>query len=190
MENYYRKSSSLVQMRSCRWFELMNLNERYLFMPIFLSLSYVMKLFPNIGFIYIIWSRKRSMWLAYRFKVQLFWEGRKNLRHPPYGFEIYLLNVKTIRRMAQIFVAFSEKLNFNNKLRPKFKFQIRCSFNAFLILFLLYQKCKSVLRLIPYNFKYLCRSLGCYLFSWIASQFWNRGVITKNFRWDKANGWA
>ena len=28
----------------------------------------------------------------------------------PYGFDIYL--VKTIRRIAQIFVAFSEKLNF------------------------------------------------------------------------------
>ena len=34
------------------------------------------------------------------------------MRHPPYGFGIYLVNVKTIRRMAQIFVAFSEKLNF------------------------------------------------------------------------------
>ena len=34
------------------------------------------------------------------------------MRHPPYGFDIYLVNVKTIRRMAQIFVAFSEKLNF------------------------------------------------------------------------------
>jgi len=34
------------------------------------------------------------------------------LRHPPYGFDIYLVNVKIIRRMAQIFVAFSEKLNF------------------------------------------------------------------------------
>ena len=32
--------------------------------------------------------------------------------HPPYGFEIFLVNVKTIRRMVQIFVAFSEKLNF------------------------------------------------------------------------------
>ena len=30
----------------------------------------------------------------------------------PYGFEIYLVNVKTIRMIAQIFVAFSEKLNF------------------------------------------------------------------------------
>ena len=30
----------------------------------------------------------------------------------PYGFEIYLVNVKTIRQIAQIFVAFSEKLNF------------------------------------------------------------------------------
>ena len=40
------------------------------------------------------------------YKVQLFWEGHKNLRHPPYGFDIYLVNVKTIKRMAQILVAF------------------------------------------------------------------------------------
>ena len=31
----------------------------------------------------------------------------------PYGFEIYLVNVKTMRTIAQIFVAFSEKLNFD-----------------------------------------------------------------------------
>ena len=42
-------------------------------------------------------------------KVQLFWEGHKNR---PYGFEIYLVNIKTIRTIAQIFEAFSEKLNF------------------------------------------------------------------------------
>ena len=40
------------------------------------------------------------------FKVQLFWKGHL------YGFDIYFVNAKTIRRMAQIFVAFSEKLNF------------------------------------------------------------------------------
>ena len=34
------------------------------------------------------------------------------MRHSPDGFDIYLVNVKIIRRMAQIFVAFSEKLNF------------------------------------------------------------------------------
>ena len=34
------------------------------------------------------------------------------MRNRPYGFEIY--NVKTIRTIAQIFVAFSEKLNFNS----------------------------------------------------------------------------
>ena len=45
-------------------------------------------------------------------KVQLFWEGHKNVRNRPYDFEIYLVNVKTIRMIAQIFVAFSEKLNF------------------------------------------------------------------------------
>ena len=45
-------------------------------------------------------------------KVQLFWEGHKNERNRPYGFEIYLVNFKTIRMIAHISVAFSEKLNF------------------------------------------------------------------------------
>ena len=37
------------------------------------------------------------------------------MRNRPYGFEIYLENVKTIciRTIAHIFVDFSEKLNFN-----------------------------------------------------------------------------
>ena len=47
-------------------------------------------------------------------KVQLFWEGHKNVRNPPYGFEIYSVNIKTLRTIAQIFVALSEKLNFKN----------------------------------------------------------------------------
>ena len=45
-------------------------------------------------------------------KVQIFWEGHKNLRNLPRGFDIYLVNVKTMRKIAQIFMAFSEKLNF------------------------------------------------------------------------------
>ena len=45
-------------------------------------------------------------------KVQLLWEGHKNLCNLPHGFDIYLLNVKTMRKIAQFFVAFSEKLNF------------------------------------------------------------------------------
>ena len=47
------------------------------------------------------------------YKVQLFWEGHKNLRNRPHSFDIYLVNVKTMRTIAHIFVAFSEKLNFN-----------------------------------------------------------------------------
>ena len=43
---------------------------------------------------------------------QLFWEGQKNVRNFPHGFDIYLVNVKTMRKIAQIFVAFSEKLKF------------------------------------------------------------------------------
>ena len=34
------------------------------------------------------------------------------MRNRPYGFEIYIVNVKTMGTIAQIFVAFSEKLNF------------------------------------------------------------------------------
>ena len=34
------------------------------------------------------------------------------MRNHPYGFEIYLVNVKTMRTIAQIFVVFSKKLNF------------------------------------------------------------------------------
>ena len=37
----------------------------------------------------------------------------KNVLNRPYGFEIYLVNVKTMRTIAQIFVAFSKKVNFN-----------------------------------------------------------------------------
>ena len=52
-------------------------------------------------------------WNNLRFiKVQLFWEGNKNLRYVLFGFDIYLVSVKTMRKIAQIFVAFSEKLNF------------------------------------------------------------------------------
>ena len=52
------------------------------------------------------------------------------MRNSPYGFEIYLVNAKTIRTIAQIFVAFSEKLNF--KYRKGFEKQ---SWN-FIFLFL------------------------------------------------------
>ena len=53
-------------------------------------------------------------------KVQLFWEGHKNLHNLPYAFDIYLVNIKSIWKIAQIFVVFSEKLNFIliNNLAP------------------------------------------------------------------------
>ena len=37
--------------------------------------------------------------------VQLFWEGHKNLRNLPHVFDVYQVNVKTIRQITQIFVA-------------------------------------------------------------------------------------
>ena len=45
-------------------------------------------------------------------KVQLFWEGHKKLRNLPDGLYIYLVSIQTMRKIAQIFVAFSEKLIF------------------------------------------------------------------------------
>ena len=43
------------------------------------------------------------------------------MRNRPDGFDIYLVNVKTIRTIAHIFVVFSEKLNFTEKKRSKKK---------------------------------------------------------------------
>ena len=56
--------------------------------------------------------KKKGFWPDVKVKIQLFWEGHKNVLNRPYGFEIYLVNVKTMRMIAQIFVTFSEKLNF------------------------------------------------------------------------------
>ena len=58
--------------------------------------------------------RRTSLEVCTSGKVQLFWEGHKNLHNLPHGFDIYLVNLKTISKIAQIFVAFSEKLIFNN----------------------------------------------------------------------------
>ena len=52
----------------------------------------------------------------YSCKVQLFSEGHKNLCNLPHGFDIYLVKVKTMK-IAQIFVAFSENLNFNKVIK-------------------------------------------------------------------------
>ena len=55
--------------------------------------------------------------ITYLSKVQLFWEGHKNLLNLPHGFDIYLVNVKTMRKITQIFVAFSEKVNFKYEIK-------------------------------------------------------------------------
>ena len=61
------------------------------------------------------WDRIQAIfYLFFYFKVQFFWEGHKNEHNRPYGFEIYLVNVKTMRTIAKIFVASLEKLNFKN----------------------------------------------------------------------------
>ena len=47
-------------------------------------------------------------------KVQGFREGHKNVRNLTHDFDIYLVNVKTIKEITQIFVA-SQKLNFKKR---------------------------------------------------------------------------
>ena len=42
------------------------------------------------------------------------------MQNLPYGFDIYLVNVKTMRQIVQISVAFSEKLNFTAQ-KPEFQ---------------------------------------------------------------------
>ena len=48
-------------------------------------------------------------------KVQLLCEGHKNVRNRPYGFEIYLVNVKTIRTISQIFCGLLRKAELYEK---------------------------------------------------------------------------
>ena len=60
--------------------------------------------------------------------VQLLLEGQKNVWNLLYGFEIYLRNVKTMRKILQIFVAFSELLNFNIWI-TLFQFKIKLTYN-------------------------------------------------------------
>ena len=51
--------------------------------------------------------------------MQLFREGHKSLRNlPTYGVDMFLVNIKTIQQIAQIFVDFSEKLNFKQGFWP------------------------------------------------------------------------
>ena len=58
-------------------------------------------------------AKTYKLFLLVRFEtVQVFWKGHKNLKNLP----LLLSNVKTSGRFIQIFVAFSENLNFKLKL--------------------------------------------------------------------------
>ena len=76
--------------------------------------------FTNLAHSEITWKRymekliKNKSTKNISVKVQLFWEGHKNLRNFPHDFDIYLVNVKTMRKIAQTLGAFSEKLTFKH----------------------------------------------------------------------------
>ena len=73
--------------------------------PVFLSHNN-----SSVARVVILHSQIHSL----QIKVQLLWEGHKSLWNHPHGLDIYLVNVQTMRKIAQIFLAFSEKLNFTN----------------------------------------------------------------------------
>ena len=61
-------------------------------------------------------------------KGQLFWEGHKILPNLPHDLDINLVHVRTMRKILQIFVTFSEKLNFNNKIKDLLSLNISFQF--------------------------------------------------------------
>ena len=53
-------------------------------------------------------------------KVRTFWEAHKIWKNLPHGLYIYLVNDQTMGKIAQIFVCFSESLNFKTNLSVEF----------------------------------------------------------------------
>jgi hypothetical protein len=47
-------------------------------------------------------------------KVPISQDDHKTLHNLPRGFDTYLVDIKTMSKIAQVFVTFSEKLNFNS----------------------------------------------------------------------------
>ena len=62
------------------------------------------------------WSTDKGAFIIkWLLKVRTFWETHKIWKSLPHGFDklaVYLVNVKTMKKIAQIFVAFAEKLKF------------------------------------------------------------------------------
>ena len=62
--------------------------------------------------------------VKFKCKVQLFWESHKNLRHPPYGFDIYLVPSQkswTLIVHKKIWYIYSMSLNQINTFKLRLK---------------------------------------------------------------------
>ena len=76
------------------------------------------------------------------FKVQLFWESHNNLRNLPHGFEIYLSSKRrNHNQIPQIFVAFSEKLNFIKTIVSKVYIDLKSANLVKLAMFIVIMQC-------------------------------------------------
>ena len=63
---------------------------------------------PNFAFNPMI---LRCIYSKIAHKVRTFWEAHKNLRNLPDAFDIYLVNVKSMRKIFSNLVCFSESPN-------------------------------------------------------------------------------
>ena len=107
------------------------------------------------------------------------------MHNRPYGFDVYKVNIKTIRTIVHIFVAFSEKLNFTEL--PKLFTHFNDHTFAFLTLHL-----KSTLDMCPLISQHIIFSCSVWShLNWEKSKFLSsllaRGKINIRRRWNVIN---
>ena len=80
--------------------------------PFYARQSYLQRWYLGCKIIFFIWCLIHLLTYIYACKVRTFWEAHKNLRNLPHSLYIYLVNVKTKRKIFSNFVCFSESPNF------------------------------------------------------------------------------
>ena len=96
------------------------------------------------------------------------------MRNLPCGFCISLVNAKTMRKIVQIFVAFSEKLNFTNKNAASEMSLPHCTKTSVIYLFLVPDfsfKTDAIVNQTQKMRFILCITFFGFLFCWFAMGF-------------------
>ena len=113
-----------------------------------------------INYVTFIWYdlNLSQFWICWRtgnyvHKVQTFREAHKNLFNLPHALDIYLVNVQSMRKIAQTFVCFSESPNFND-------FLLQTNLGAGKILICIFTMLSPVFRFIEKNISFLNQVLS------------------------------